>query len=447
MAKFEIPSVLSRVRVKSPCSQDWNTMRGNDQVRFCDHCAKHVHNLSEMTPEAALELVEQSEGRLCVRFAPDTTEAPTFKSQMESGVGGFRLPTLRVAAGVLVAALSGGVASAGTVPVQTPSVLTPVRPIMPTSGMGAIDLVVTFAPNIRYVNLPAKLVNEKTGETMQAVSDPDGHIRFTDVPFGVYFCEIKTALFSTEIRFEVFEEAVRELKEDVGFNIMGQVSISSIRLESEEWVNHSQQRAAESVNKGIVYADINLKLAELELERAVATEDVKKAQAVLEQGFDLTRRTSRFDDPYLHRLLQRLPEKPTRKTDRLLERLAAAGADFNATNRFGVTALMTAALGSAGRSGALIRAGANVNAADDNGRTALMFAVFNGEADVVELLVRAGANVNARDTQGQSVSSYLRPGADSYAREVKGWGDRLVGDDLKHRKRILNILKHAGAVE
>ncbi len=426
MAKFEIPSVLSRVRVKSPCSQDWNTMRGNDQVRFCDHCAKNVHDLSEMTPEAALELVERSEGRLCVRFVLDTTEAPTFTSEAEFGSGGFRLPKLKIAAGVLAAALSGGIASAGTVPVQTSSVSTPVRPIPPTSGTGSIDLVVTLAPNRRFINLPAKIVNEETGETMQAVSGPDGHIRFTDVPFGMYSGEIKTALFSTEVRFGLFA-AVETINVDLGFNIMGQIAMPT-RLEAREWVNHSQQRAAESANGGIIFADLNLKLAELELEKAVATEDVEKAQAVLEQGFDLTRRTSRFDDPYLHQLLQRLPEKPTQKTDWLLKRLAAAGADFNAANRFGVTPLMYAVLAGPGQVKTLLAAGANVNAADDQGHTPLMIAAYDGKLDVVELLLRVGADVNARDAKGESVLSYALAGGNE-------------------RKKLIQLLKKAGAKE
>ena len=43
-------------------------MTGDDRVRFCAQCQKHVYNLSEMTAEAASDLIRAKEGQLCVRF-------------------------------------------------------------------------------------------------------------------------------------------------------------------------------------------------------------------------------------------------------------------------------------------------------------------------------------------------------------------------------------------
>lgn len=43
-------------------------MVGNDEVRFCSHCANDVHNLSEMTHAKAEKLIQQSNGKLCVRY-------------------------------------------------------------------------------------------------------------------------------------------------------------------------------------------------------------------------------------------------------------------------------------------------------------------------------------------------------------------------------------------
>ena len=43
----------------------------------------------------------------------------------------------------------------------------------------------------------------------------------------------------------------------------------------------------------------------------------------------------------------------------------------------------------------LLRAGADVNASDEKGWTALMVAVFRGKMEVVRLLLQAGANANA----------------------------------------------------
>ena len=73
MAQFTDP--LSHVRVAAPCRADWERMRGNERVRFCDHCSMNVYNLSKMTRKDAEALILSAEGRLCVRYyhRPDGT--------------------------------------------------------------------------------------------------------------------------------------------------------------------------------------------------------------------------------------------------------------------------------------------------------------------------------------------------------------------------------------
>jgi hypothetical protein len=43
-------------------------MIGSDRVRYCGQCKLNVYNLSEMSRREAESLIEQTEGRLCVRF-------------------------------------------------------------------------------------------------------------------------------------------------------------------------------------------------------------------------------------------------------------------------------------------------------------------------------------------------------------------------------------------
>ena len=66
MARFT--SKLDNVRIAAPCNVDWDTMYGNERVRFCDQCQLNVYNLSEMTKAEAERLVGSAEGRLCVRY-------------------------------------------------------------------------------------------------------------------------------------------------------------------------------------------------------------------------------------------------------------------------------------------------------------------------------------------------------------------------------------------
>jgi hypothetical protein len=67
---------LNNLTIPSPCTADWDSMIGNDQVRFCEHCSLKVHNLSMMTRNQAQRLVSRSNGRLCVRYHHDSTGRP-----------------------------------------------------------------------------------------------------------------------------------------------------------------------------------------------------------------------------------------------------------------------------------------------------------------------------------------------------------------------------------
>ncbi len=61
-------TVLNDLRIASPCPASWDAMRGDDRVRFCDSCSKHVYNVSGLTADAAVALVRESEGHLCMRL-------------------------------------------------------------------------------------------------------------------------------------------------------------------------------------------------------------------------------------------------------------------------------------------------------------------------------------------------------------------------------------------
>ena len=66
MSRFNSP--LERVRVAAPCPADWDSMVGDERVRFCGKCELNVYNLSGMSKREAEAVVTGAEGRLCVRF-------------------------------------------------------------------------------------------------------------------------------------------------------------------------------------------------------------------------------------------------------------------------------------------------------------------------------------------------------------------------------------------
>ena len=51
------------LRIASPCEMDWDSMLGNDRIRFCEHCQLSVHNIDFATPKQIRRLVARSRGR------------------------------------------------------------------------------------------------------------------------------------------------------------------------------------------------------------------------------------------------------------------------------------------------------------------------------------------------------------------------------------------------
>jgi hypothetical protein len=61
-------SVLSNLRMAAPCKASWDDMRGDGRVRFCEACAKHVYNVSDLTAVEAVDLIQEHEGHVCMRL-------------------------------------------------------------------------------------------------------------------------------------------------------------------------------------------------------------------------------------------------------------------------------------------------------------------------------------------------------------------------------------------
>ncbi|MBK8590254.1 MAG: hypothetical protein IPN77_14185 [Sandaracinaceae bacterium] len=98
--------LLSQLRVASPCRESWEGMQGDDRVRHCGKCDKHVYNLSALSPPQAEALLREREGALCVRFYR-RADGTVMTSDCPSGSGRRRLQRLAVAATLTVSAAAG----------------------------------------------------------------------------------------------------------------------------------------------------------------------------------------------------------------------------------------------------------------------------------------------------------------------------------------------------
>ncbi len=158
----------------------------------------------------------------------------------------------------------------------------------------------------------------------------------------------------------------------------------------------------------------------------------------------------------------------------VIERLLRAGADVNACDKIGNTALMKVLnlsneLSSRERAlmvRRLLNAGAEVNAQNRHGYTALLYASLDGDVELVQLLLDAGAEVDPRDENGftplhhvarsgdtdrighmlETIRMLLRAGADINARAFQ---DRtplhIAGADRRSLPDVVRTLVSAGA--
>jgi hypothetical protein len=102
---WNLPRPHERLQISEPCSAEWDSMAGGERVRFCAHCHLHVHNLSEITPREAMQLVLRSGGRLCLRIERDHAGTPRTRALAEP-LYQIKRRASRIAAGAFGAALT-----------------------------------------------------------------------------------------------------------------------------------------------------------------------------------------------------------------------------------------------------------------------------------------------------------------------------------------------------
>lgn len=149
-----------------------------------------------------------------------------------------------------------------------------------------------------------------------------------------------------------------------------------------------------------------------------------------------------------------------------VKELLVGGANVNAQDQRGYTALMHASMdyhGSAAVVKILVSAGADVNAKDKSGNTALSWAVWNGiRLEIAKELIASGADVNGRDgwgnpilvdaagsggdekTAAEAVKLLINSGADANATDSHGETALALARRI-HSNSIVQILEQAQA--
>ncbi len=403
--------LLDSINISSPCSADWDSMIGNREARFCQHCSKRVNNLSEITRKQALELVARSGGQLCLRIVrrPDgRVHLASPRNQLYQ----IKRRASRLAAGAFTAALSlcsSAVAqthSPGNQPTLTNVEITDLhnsaRPS--TSGGGSATLAGTITdPNGAVIaGATIRLVNEKTGQEQAMLTDSEGQYQFQNLEAGIY------SLKSERLGFMKNERNGLELQEGQGQNVdvsidvnmeivtVGMVAISApfdplVAAAAE----NDLAKVKELITTGVDANRRDENTQTTALDEAVKNGNRKIVRALLDAGAEVNARSD-----YGRTALMWLDEDAT---EELVWDLIAAGAKINLKDKEGDTALILAASWSQPEVlRALLNAGARVNAKNKEGETALMKAASVGDLESVNLLINSGAEINRKNNSGET---------------------------------------------
>lgn len=428
---------LNNVTIPSPCSADWNTMIGNDQVRFCEHCNLDVHNLSSMTRTQAQRLVARANGRLCVRYHHDDSGRPlTLPVGQKLHRIGRRVS--RIAAGAFTATLSVTSAVAqGSASFQSGNLNPPNA--MQTNARWRIgsSIVGTITDQNGAVisGATVSLWNDQLPGALYTSTDFNGQFRIESLEAGSYRLRIEAPGFAADDNNGVYVQPngearvdrtlqVAEIQETVevqgeGVRELSMAGAVAYIAPAHPFIRAAQEDDLEALTAQIAGMNVNLRDERSNttaLEHAVQNANREMVQLLLSSGAAINARNGSGQT-----VLMMLDEEAT--TD-LVWDLINAGADVKLKDDSGNTALMEAASSNNIEAlKTLLDAGAEVNVKNEDGRTALMLAASEGNVNVVRALVLAGADINAADDgDDNALSLALGNSHDAVVRFLKSKG-------------------------
>ncbi|MFL6211090.1 MAG: ankyrin repeat domain-containing protein [Pyrinomonadaceae bacterium] len=400
-------SLLDRVNVSAPCPADWDAMRGNEHVRFCQHCNLNVHDLSAMTRPLAEKIVRRAHGRICVRYRRRPDDSLVTADPLVQIQASVRRAS-RLVAGAFSAALS--LCATAAAQERTPSARADASCTIAQTqrtaqsewkgagGYGSVAGTITDPTGAVIVKATVTLTDERGG-TQTALTDDEGRFQFQAQPGGDYSLKIEAPGFASASR-PVLVQAQQEVRADISLpvgEIMGGVMVSIV----------PEEPLVIAVGKGDLLAvhgllatgaDVNVRDKPTDrtaLMAAVSTNNLELVHVLLGAGADVNARNE-----YGQTALMELSNEATPE---LVRALITAGARLNSKDKDGDSALMNVARwGSVETLRTLIAAGAKVNARNSAGDTPLMLAAAAGEVEKVKELLAAGADINRHNKAGQT---------------------------------------------
>ncbi|HEV7858661.1 MAG TPA: ankyrin repeat domain-containing protein [Pyrinomonadaceae bacterium] len=414
-------NLLDRINIPAPCSADWDSMKGNDQVRFCSQCSLSVHNLSAMTRKEARKVVAASGGKLCVRYykKPNGRIQTAASEQLHH----IQRRVSKIAAGAFTAALS---LSASMVAAQTPtqadssasnkaeaSLL--IRDLSSENQGGTSSSIagtIVDPQGAVIANASVTLTKAQGEGEQKTTTDGEGKFIFQSLEVGAYNIRVESPGFAPQEITNLLVQPGGEQGPNATVEVQMTVTVETataggamIMTPENPLVKAAFENNLEAVRE-LLRAGVEVNVLDKDVEttalaEAVSQGNLEMVKALLAAGADVNKKNS-----YGHTPLMSLDDDGTAD---LVWALVSAGAKVNHKDDEGQTAIMNAAsVDNPAVVQALIDAGAKVDAKNHEGKTALMSAVENGQLNTVKVLITAGADLNLRNKEDETALKLAR---------------------------------------
>ena len=411
-----------RFEITSPCTEDWDAMLGNDRIRFCSHCQRSVHDLSQLNRKQIRRLILKSNGRLCVRYSAVNPKPPATPARVLYKIG---RRTSMIAASAFSASLS--ISSAIAANSQKTDYRAYLRDdtsvrysaIYNATGATAALYGIVFDPAGAVIpSATITITNVENREVLVAYTDGVGQYKLSGLQPGTYNVKVEAPGFApSDVPLITLREndnnrmdqtlSIAQINETVEIKsdsvLMGGAMIA---LPTDPLIKAAQDDDIEAVKEALLKTEANVRdknTNSTALEHAVRNGNREMIQLLLWAKADVNAR-----DRSGQTVLMMLDEDVT--TDVVWD-LLNAGAKVNLRDNDGDTALSEiATVNNTEVMKTLLDAGAKVNTVNNDGQSALMKAAAEGLVNNIRVLIQAGADINQQDKSGKTALMYAKEG-------------------------------------
>jgi Carboxypeptidase regulatory-like domain len=191
---------LDRLHVSSPCDADWETMPGDERVRFCNQCRLNVYNISALTRKQAEKLIAETEGRLCAKLYR-RADGTIITRDCPIGIRAIKRRVSHVANAAL-GAIIGIFANQTSVWAEDghkdcKHYTVRIVRLQTTQTTSLILGTVSDVMGARISSAKVTIVNEENKREYASKTDAEGKYRFSSLPAGSYSIVVESPGFAS----------------------------------------------------------------------------------------------------------------------------------------------------------------------------------------------------------------------------------------------------------